>query len=189
MGPGHPQHTGCSLQGDTGALSVSPGASVTGSQKLLVSQSCPTLYESVALQARLSMGFSRPECWSGLPFPSPGIFLIQGLNPGSPTLQEDSLLSHQGSPENDVQICILPNHTVCLFSWKHRLKTESLMITKKEEEERVAGRAPEPFNACPLHAIISLLVTSPGEDLQPAGCSQRCCVSQPKRWEPPRRRQ
>ena len=28
------------------------------------------------------MGFSRPEYWSGLPFPSPGSFPIQGLNPG-----------------------------------------------------------------------------------------------------------
>ena len=28
------------------------------------------------------MGFSRQEYWSGLPFPSPGIFQTQGLNPG-----------------------------------------------------------------------------------------------------------
>ena len=27
---------------------------------------------TVAYQAPLSMGFSRQECWSGLPFPSPG---------------------------------------------------------------------------------------------------------------------
>ena len=27
---------------------------------------------TVALPAPLSMGFSRQECWSGLPFPSPG---------------------------------------------------------------------------------------------------------------------
>ena len=30
---------------------------------------------TVACQAPLSMGFSRQEYWSGLPFPSPGIFL------------------------------------------------------------------------------------------------------------------
>ena len=35
---------------------------------------------TVAHQAPLSMGFSRQECWSGLPFPSPGTFLTQGLN-------------------------------------------------------------------------------------------------------------
>ena len=31
-------------------------------------------------QASLSMGFSRQEYWSGLPFPSSGIFLTQGSN-------------------------------------------------------------------------------------------------------------
>ena len=40
----------------------------------LVAQSCPTLAIpwTVACQAPLSMGFSRQEYWSGLPFPSPG---------------------------------------------------------------------------------------------------------------------
>ena len=43
----------------------------------LVAKSCPTLATpwTVACQALLSMGFSRQEYWSGLPFPSP-IFLI-----------------------------------------------------------------------------------------------------------------
>ena len=36
------------------------------------------------LQAPLSMGFSRQEYCSGLPLPSPGNFLTQGLNPGLP---------------------------------------------------------------------------------------------------------
>ena len=37
-------------------------------------QSCLTLHDlwTVAHQASLSMGFSRQECWSGLPFPPPG---------------------------------------------------------------------------------------------------------------------
>ena len=40
----------------------------------LATKLCPTLATSwtVALQAPLSMGFSRQEYWSGLPFPSPG---------------------------------------------------------------------------------------------------------------------
>ena len=37
---------------------------------------------SVALQAPLSMEFSRQEYWSGLPLPSQRIFPTQGLNPG-----------------------------------------------------------------------------------------------------------
>ena len=39
---------------------------------------------TVAYWAPLSMGFSRQEYWSGLPFPSPGDLLTQGLNPGLP---------------------------------------------------------------------------------------------------------
>ena len=39
------------------------------------------------------MGFSRQEYWSGLPFPSPGDLPNPGIEPKSPTLQVDSLLS------------------------------------------------------------------------------------------------
>ena len=50
----------------------------------LVAKSCPTLATpwTVACQASLSIGCSRQEYWSGLPFPSPEIFLTQGSNPG-----------------------------------------------------------------------------------------------------------
>ena len=37
---------------------------------------------TVASQAPLSLGFPRQECQSELPFPPPGIFPTQGLNPG-----------------------------------------------------------------------------------------------------------
>ena len=40
----------------------------------------------VAHQALLSMEFSRQECWSGLPFPSPGDLPDPGIKPGSPAL-------------------------------------------------------------------------------------------------------
>ena len=48
---------------------------------------------AVAYQAPLSMGFSRQECWSGLPFPSPGDLPDPGIEPGSLTLQADTLPS------------------------------------------------------------------------------------------------
>ena len=52
---------------------------------------------TVACQASLSMGFSRQEYRSGLPFPSPGDLPDLGIEPWSPTLQTDALpLSHQG---------------------------------------------------------------------------------------------
>ena len=40
-----------------------------------------------------SMGFSRQEYWSGLPFPSPGDLPDPGIEPRSPALQADSLPS------------------------------------------------------------------------------------------------
>ena len=43
-------------------------------------QLCATPW-TLAHQAPLSIGFPRQEHWSGLPFPSPGIFPTQGLNP------------------------------------------------------------------------------------------------------------
>ena len=59
----------------------------------LVAKTCPTLVTpwTVAHQAPLSMGFSRQEYWSGLPFPSPGDLPNPGVEPKSPALQADSL--------------------------------------------------------------------------------------------------
>ena len=59
----------------------------------LVTKSCLTLATpwTVACQAPLSMGFSRQEYWTGLPFPSPGDLPDPGIEPRSPALQADSL--------------------------------------------------------------------------------------------------
>ena len=46
---------------------------------------------TVAHQATLSIGFSRQEYWSGLPFPTPGDLPDPGIEPGSPALQADYL--------------------------------------------------------------------------------------------------
>ena len=48
---------------------------------------------AVAYKAPPSMGFSRQEYWNGLPFPSPGDLPNPGIEPGTPTLQADALLS------------------------------------------------------------------------------------------------
>ena len=54
---------------------------------------------TVACQAPLSLGFSRQEYWSGLPFPSPGDLPDPGIKLRSPALQVDSLhLSHHRNP-------------------------------------------------------------------------------------------
>ena len=55
---------------------------------------------TVAYQAPLSMGFSRQEYWSGVPFPSPGDLPNPGIESGSPTLQADTIPSEPpGKPQ------------------------------------------------------------------------------------------
>ena len=48
---------------------------------------------TVACQAPLSMGFSRQQYWSGLPFPPPGDLPDPGIEPVSPVLQADSFIT------------------------------------------------------------------------------------------------
>ena len=56
--------------------------------------------ESAARQAPLSVGVSRQEDWSRLPFPPPGAFPDPGIEPGSPALQAASLPTElQGKPQ------------------------------------------------------------------------------------------
>ena len=62
-----------------------------------VAQSCPTLCNP------MTMGFSRQEDWSGLPFPSPEDHPDTGTEPRSPTLQADTLLS-EPPPSNTQEV-------------------------------------------------------------------------------------
>ena len=61
--------------------------------EVLVTQSCPTLRPWTVALAPLSMGFSRQEYWSGLPFPSPGDLSNPEIEPRSPVLQAVSFYS------------------------------------------------------------------------------------------------
>ena len=57
---------------------------------------------TVALQAPLSMGFSRQESWSGLPFLSPGDLLDPGIKPWSLSLAGGFFTTdHLGSPKKN----------------------------------------------------------------------------------------
>ena len=76
----------------------------------LVTKSYPTLATpwTVVCQASLSMGFSRQEYWSGLPFSSPAIFPTQESNPGLLHCRQILYnLSHRGSPINNIQPLLL----------------------------------------------------------------------------------
>ena len=73
---------------------VTGGSSPTSSK----SESRSVVSDSVAPwtaagQTPLSMGFSRQECWSGQPFPSPGDLPNPGTEPTYPAFQVDSLSS------------------------------------------------------------------------------------------------
>ena len=57
---------------------------------------------TVAYQAPPSMGFSRQEYWSGVPFPSSGDLPNPEVKPGSLALQADSLPSE---PPGNVGVC------------------------------------------------------------------------------------
>ena len=82
--------TGCLLTKTTVAMPSCSGLEYGG---CLVTKSCLTLAtpQTVVWQAPLSMGFSRQEYWSGLPFPSPGDLPHPGIKPRSPALWTDSL--------------------------------------------------------------------------------------------------
>ena len=47
---------------------------------------------TMTLQAPLSLGFSRQEHWSSMPYPPPGDLPNPGIEPASPALQVDSFL-------------------------------------------------------------------------------------------------
>ena len=89
---------------------------------VLVVQSGPILVTpwTVACQAPLSMAFSRQEYWSGVPFPFPGNLPDLGIEPGSPALQEDSLLSEPpGKPMFTYMIYLFIHHQGPCMVWEY----------------------------------------------------------------------
>ena len=75
---------------------------------VLVIKSCPTVVTpwTVARQAPLSMGFSRQEYWSGLPFPFPGDLPDSEIKATSPALAGKFFTAEPpGSPDIGYFIC------------------------------------------------------------------------------------
>ena len=69
---------------------------------------------TVAYQAPLSMGFSRQEYWSRLPFPSPGDLPDPGIEPRSPALQADAL------PSEPQESLVSPKDCLKLMNLSHQ---------------------------------------------------------------------
>ena len=72
---------------------------------------------TVACQAPLSMGFSRQEYWSGLPFPSPGDLPDPGIEPRSPALQADDLPSEPPGKPRNVQVKQIWGRCIKFLLW------------------------------------------------------------------------
>ena len=87
--------------------------SITSSWSLVKSLSRVRLFVTpwtAAHQAPQSMGFSRQEYWSGLPFPSPGDLPDPGIKPGSPALEADALTSEPQTHIHRVSCANQPSH-------------------------------------------------------------------------------
>ena len=117
---------------------------------VLVSQSYTTLWTPwiVAHQASLSMGFSRREYWSGLPFPPPGDLPDPGIECGSPALEADSLPMESWGILVNARGVNMTKHDPCkkefAFHWKYFrvLKSQSQInlsvppLTKEKQRGR-----------------------------------------------------
>ena len=94
------------------------------------SLSCVWLFATlwtVAYKDSPSIGFSRQEYWSGLPFPSPGDLPDPGIDPGSPAMEADA--NHRGSPICHRVHVILTLRNVFFLNRVH-LSSISLYVTQ-----------------------------------------------------------
>ena len=66
---------------------------------------------TVVCQAPLSMGFSKQEYWSGLPFPFPGDLPDPRIKPGSPALHADTLPTELQGKLSNITLAVV----LCLF--------------------------------------------------------------------------
>ena len=99
---------------------------------------------TIAYQAPLSMGFSRPEYWNGLSFPSPGNLPDPGVESMFPTLQADTLLSEPHFVGKVISllfnmlsrlvITFLPRSKCLLISW---LQSPSAVILEPQKIKSV----------------------------------------------------
>ena len=71
---------------------------------------------TIAHQAPLSMGFSRQEYRSRLPFPSPGDLPNSGIEPRPPALEAEALTSEPPGKHEEEQILSLSGNMKCSSS-------------------------------------------------------------------------
>ena len=81
------------------------------------------------------MGFSRQECWSGLPFHSPGDLPHPRIEPGSPTVRAEALPSEPlGKPTMEYYSVIKRNtFESVLMRW---MNLEPIIHSEVSQEEK-----------------------------------------------------
>ena len=126
------------------------------------SESCSVMSNSLQ-----PMEFSRPEYWSGKPFPSPGGFPNPGIEPRSPILQVHSL---PGKPQgkatcqkSNAQNSLRQASTVCeprtsrCSSWIRKRQRNQRSIWKHPFDNRKSRRVPEKTSTCASLTILKPL--------------------------------
>ena len=92
---------------------------------------------TVAYQAPPSMGFSRQEHWSGLPFPSPGDLHNPGIKPGSPALKADALTSEPPGKPN------LKKKSTVNIHWKTDAGAEAPILLPPDMKSQLIEKDPD----------------------------------------------
>ena len=95
------------------------------------------------------MGFSRQECWSGLPFPSPGDLPDPGIEAGSPAVQADALLFEppgKHDPEPHLKLWRMGRSMICKLLLFFFLNLALLWLQTGPQSERITdlGNHPNP---------------------------------------------
>ena len=109
---------------------------------------------TIACQAPLSMGFPRQECWSGLPFPSPGDLRDPGIEPRFPALEADALTSEPpGKPTEELSKKDLHdphNHDGVIT----HLEPDILECEVRWASESITSCIRELYNITVLHSVL-----------------------------------
>ena len=84
------------------------------------------------------MEFSRQECWSGLPSPSPGDLPNPGIKPGSPALQADTLPSEPpGGSDNEILFSLKKKKNRGMVPYATRwMSLEDIMLSQNGQSQK-----------------------------------------------------
>ena len=108
---------------------------------------------TVAHPASLSIEFPRQECWSGLPFPSPGDLLYPVIKPMSPAFAGRLFSGYQGNPvrwnrrDKMLPVKVESKYRDFFFFFRNRRKQiEKVLKEKKSSTASYASHTTYPIS-------------------------------------------